>query len=40
MWLNRAISKYRAVYGIGTPDMATLFPWAGLASGATNLRDG
>lgn len=29
MWLNRAISKYRAVYGSGTPEMSTLFPWAG-----------
>ncbi len=29
MWLNRAISKYRAVYEIGTPEMAVLFPWAG-----------
>jgi len=28
LWLNRAISKYRAVYGIGTPEMAGLFPWA------------
>ncbi|WP_018267564.1 hypothetical protein [Methylosinus sp. LW4] len=27
-WLNRAISKYRAVYGRGTPDMVALFPWA------------
>lgn len=31
MWLNRAISKYRAFYGIGTPEMAVLFPWAGQA---------
>ena len=31
MWLNRAISKYRAVYGIGTPEMAATFPWAGQA---------
>lgn len=31
MWLNRAISKYRAAYGIGTPEMAALFPWAGQA---------
>lgn len=31
LWLNRAISKYRAVYGIGTPEMAALFPWAGQA---------
>jgi hypothetical protein len=29
MWLNRAISKYRAVYGVGTPEMIALFPWAG-----------
>jgi len=29
MWLNRAISKYRAVYGVGTPTMAAMFPWAG-----------
>ena len=28
-WLNRAISKYRAVYASGTPIMAELFPWAG-----------
>lgn len=28
-WLNRAISKYRSAYGIGTPEMADLFPWAG-----------
>lgn len=27
-WLNRAISKYRATYGIGTPEMADLFAWA------------
>ncbi len=27
-WLNRAISKYRAVYGAGTPEMAETFPWA------------
>lgn len=27
-WLNRAISKYRAVYGIATLEMADLFPWA------------
>ena len=26
IWLWRAISKYRAVYGIGTPEMADLFP--------------
>jgi hypothetical protein len=25
MWLNRAISKYRAVYGVGTPNRA--FSW-------------
>lgn len=31
MWLNRAISKYRAVYGSGTPEMTALFPWAGQA---------
>jgi hypothetical protein len=31
MWLNRAISKYRAFYGTGTPEMAALFPWAGQA---------
>lgn len=29
MWLNRAISKYRSVYGIGTPEMTALFSWAG-----------
>lgn len=29
MWLNRAISKYHAVHGIGTPEMTSLFPWAG-----------
>ena len=28
MWLNRAISKYCAVYGVGTPEMTALFPWA------------
>lgn len=27
-WLNRAISKYCAIYGIGTPEMTALFPWA------------
>jgi len=27
-WLNRAISKYRAVYGRGTPDMVAMFSWA------------
>ncbi len=27
-WLNRAISKYRAVYGSGTPEMIAVFPWA------------
>ena len=27
-WLNRAISKYRAMYGSGTDEMASLFPWA------------
>jgi hypothetical protein len=32
IWLNRAISKYRAIYGIGTPEMTALFPWAGQAS--------
>jgi hypothetical protein len=31
LWLYRAISKYHAVYGIGTPEMAALFPWAGEA---------
>ena len=31
-WLNRAISKYRAVYGIGTPGMADFFSWAGRSS--------
>lgn len=31
MWLNRAISKYRAVYGSGTPEMTALFSWAGQA---------
>jgi hypothetical protein len=30
-WLYRAISKYHAVYEIGTPEMAALFPWAGEA---------
>lgn len=34
-WLNRAISKYRAVYGIGTSEMAGLFPWAGRRSRAS-----
>lgn len=28
LWLNRAISKYRATYGAGTVEMAVLFPWA------------
>lgn len=28
LWLYRAVSKYRAVYGIGTPAMAEMFPWA------------
>jgi hypothetical protein len=28
IWLNRAIGKYRLVYGKGTPEMASLFPWA------------
>lgn len=28
LWLYRAVSKYRAVYGGGTPTMAELFPWA------------
>jgi len=28
LWLYRAISKYHAIYGIGTPEMVTLFPWA------------
>jgi hypothetical protein len=32
LWLYRAISKYRAVYGIGTPEMADLFPWASSSS--------
>ncbi len=31
-WLNRAISKYRTVYEIGTPEMADLFPWASSSS--------
>jgi hypothetical protein len=31
LWLYRAITKYYAVYGIGTPEMAALFPWAGEA---------
>jgi len=31
MWLNRAISKYRATYGIATPEMVAIFPWAGPA---------
>jgi len=26
-WLNRAISKYRAVYRIMTPEMKDFFPW-------------
>jgi hypothetical protein len=30
-WLYRAISKYHAVYGMGTPEMAALFSWAGEA---------
>ena len=29
MWLNRAISKYRAAYGSGTPEMVAMFDWAG-----------
>lgn len=29
LWLNRAISKYRAIYGVGTREMAAVFPWAG-----------
>jgi hypothetical protein len=33
MWLNRAISKYRAVYGGGTPEMTALFPWASSSAG-------
>ncbi len=28
-WLYRAVSKYHAVYGEGTPAMASLFTWAG-----------
>ena len=28
LWLNRAIGKYRLVYGKGTPEMASLFAWA------------
>jgi hypothetical protein len=32
MWPNRAISKYRTIYGIETPEMTALFPWAGRAS--------
>ncbi len=28
MWLCRATSRYRAAYGIGTSEMAALFPWA------------
>ena len=27
-WLSRAVSKFRAVYGVGTDEMAELFPWA------------
>jgi hypothetical protein len=34
LWLNRAVSKYRAVYGAGTPEMIALFPWAGAVAGA------
>ena len=34
MWLNSAISKYRAVYGAGTPEMIALFPWAGTVANA------
>jgi hypothetical protein len=34
MWLNRAISKYREVYGTGTPEMIALFPWAGTVTNA------
>lgn len=30
MWLNRAVSKFRAVYGSGTSEMIALFPWAGI----------
>ena len=29
LWLYSAVSKYLAVYGAGTPEMITLFPWAG-----------
>ena len=29
MWLSRAISKYRAAYGPGTPEMVAMFDWAG-----------
>jgi hypothetical protein len=35
MWLIRAISKYRATYGIGTPEMTALFPWAGSRVGGS-----
>ena len=30
-WLVRAVSKYRAVYGVGTPEMTALLSWAGEA---------
>ena len=32
MWLNRAISKYRAVFGAGTPAMTAFYPWAAPAA--------
>jgi hypothetical protein len=32
LWLYRAIARYHAIYGIGTPEMATLFSWAGKAT--------
>jgi hypothetical protein len=34
IWLVRAVSKYCAVYRIGTPEMTALFPWAGEVAGS------
>jgi hypothetical protein len=37
LWLCRAVSKYRAIHGAGTPEMIAVFPWASSAPPSTTL---
>lgn len=36
--IYRAVSKYRAFYGIGTPEMIDFFPWSGIRIDSISLN--